>query len=173
MTLTAAAPLTGTSVALSSSNTTVVQVPSFVTVPAGATSASFTMFTSSVTASTAVTISASFGGTTRTATLTVNPVQTTNDTVAVQLAEYDSGKRELRVEATSSNSGAVLRCLRDFDRRAHRDAGERRRRQVQGPVLLALEPAERHGAQQPRRLRDEDGGREVARTAISVRTTSA
>jgi hypothetical protein len=68
------------------------------------------MFTSSVTASTAVTISASSGGTTRTATLTVNPAQTANDTVAVQLAEYDSGKRELRVEATGSNSGAVLRC---------------------------------------------------------------
>jgi hypothetical protein len=110
VTLTAAAPLTGTSVALSSSNTTVVSPPSFVTVPAGATSASFTMFTSSVTASTAVTISASSGGTTRTATLTVNPAQTTTDTVAVQLAEYSSGNRELRIEATSSNSGAVLRC---------------------------------------------------------------
>jgi hypothetical protein len=57
-----------------------------------------------------VTLSASFGGVTRTATLTVNPATTATDTVSVQIAEYDSGKRELRVEATGSNSGAVLRC---------------------------------------------------------------
>ncbi|HEY9281901.1 MAG TPA: hypothetical protein VIP46_00455, partial [Pyrinomonadaceae bacterium] len=80
-----------------------------VAVPAGATSATFTATTGSVTASTAVTISASYGGVARSATLTVGPAQAT-DTVAVQLAEYDSGKRELRVEAMSTSGSAVLRC---------------------------------------------------------------
>jgi hypothetical protein len=32
----------------------------------------------------------------------------TADTVSIQLAEYSSGNRELRVEATSSNSSAAL-----------------------------------------------------------------
>jgi hypothetical protein len=32
------------------------------------------------------------------------------DTVNIQLAEYESSKRVLRVEATSNNANAVLRC---------------------------------------------------------------
>jgi hypothetical protein len=56
-----------------------------------------------------VTISASYGGVTRTATLTVNAAQA-GDTVAIQRAEYTASNRELRVEATSTNSSAVLRC---------------------------------------------------------------
>jgi hypothetical protein len=110
VTLTAAAPSGGASVALSSGNAGVVSVPASVLVPAGATSASFTATTGSVTSSTSVTITASYGGVTRTATLTVNPPQQTTDTVSIQLAEYTSDKRELRVEATSTNSSAVLRA---------------------------------------------------------------
>ena len=53
--------------------------------------------------------------------------------------------------------------LRDGDRGAHRDSDERRGRQVQGAVLLAFKPAEHHGAEQSRRLRDEDRGGEIAR----------
>lgn len=109
VTLSGPAPSGGTAVALSSGNTGVARVPASVTVAAGVTSASFTVTTSAVTASTAVTLSASSGGVTRTATLNVNPSQSA-DTVSVQLAQYDSGKRELRIEATSSNAGAVLRC---------------------------------------------------------------
>ncbi len=109
VTLTAPAPSGGVPVSLSSSNTTAALVPASVTIPAGATSATFTITSKAVTASTPVTISASFGGITRTATLTVTqPVAA--DTVAIQAAEYKSANRELRIQATSSNSGAVLKC---------------------------------------------------------------
>src|SRR5260370_15680371 len=54
VTLSAPAPTGGAQVALSSSNTTAATVPSKVTVAAGATSASFTVSTSAVSASTTV-----------------------------------------------------------------------------------------------------------------------
>jgi hypothetical protein len=106
--LTGAAPSGGVVVALSSSNTAVATVPASVSVVAGATSATFTVTTQTVAASAAVTISASQGGVTRTATLTVNPAQTT-DTVSIQRAEFSSGR--LRVEATSTSSSATLRVF--------------------------------------------------------------
>lgn len=109
VTLSGPAPSGGATVALSSSNASVAAVPATASVPAGATSAAFDVATGSVTASTAVTVSASYGGVTRTATLTVGPAQAA-DTVAVQIAEYAADKRELRVEATGSNASAVLRC---------------------------------------------------------------
>lgn len=71
--LTAAAPSGGTSVALSSSSTDVATVPASVTVAAGETTATFTVSTSAVTVSTDVTISASAGGSSDTAILTVAP----------------------------------------------------------------------------------------------------
>src|SRR5260221_21217 len=74
VTLTAAAPSGGAVVTLSSSNTTVARTPASVTVAAGATSATFTVATSAVTASTAVTISGTYSGVTRSASLTVTPV---------------------------------------------------------------------------------------------------
>jgi hypothetical protein len=73
VTLSGAAPAGGAQVTLSSSNTAAAMVPSSVTVAAGATSANFTATTSTVTASTPVTITASYGGTMKTASLTVNP----------------------------------------------------------------------------------------------------
>ena len=73
VTLSGPAPSGGAVVSLSSSNTGVASVPSSVTVPAGATSASFTVTTTAVSTSTSVTISGSYGGATQTATLTVNP----------------------------------------------------------------------------------------------------
>jgi hypothetical protein len=113
VTLTAVAPSGGAVVSLSSSNTTVATVPASVTVAAGSTSATFTVTTRSVTTSTPVTISAAYGGVTRTATLTVTPQAPppppSTDTVAIQIAEYSSGNRQLRVEATSSNSSAVMK----------------------------------------------------------------
>ena len=72
-TLTAAAPTGGAVVALSSSNTGVATVPASVTVAAGGTSATFTVTTQAVTASTSATITGSYGGATRTASLTVTP----------------------------------------------------------------------------------------------------
>lgn len=64
------APAGGAQVALSD-NSGATSMPSTVTVPAGATSASFSIGTSAVADNTAVTLSASYGGATRTATLTV------------------------------------------------------------------------------------------------------
>ena len=72
VTLSAAAPAGGAAVMLSSSGSAAA-VPPSVTVAAGATTATFAITTSSVTASTPVTITASFGGVSRTATLTVTP----------------------------------------------------------------------------------------------------
>ena len=70
VTLSAPAPTGGATVTLSSSSGA-AGVPSSVFVPAGASSATFTVNTSIVLVSTSVTISASYNGTTRTATLTV------------------------------------------------------------------------------------------------------
>ena len=64
VTLSAAAPAGGASVALSSANPSLAAVPASVTVPAGQTSASFTATTAPVTQTTAVNISASLNGTT-------------------------------------------------------------------------------------------------------------
>lgn len=109
VTLTTAAPAGGAAVALSSSNTAAATVPASVTVPAGSTSATFTVSTSSVGANTPATISASYGGVSRTAILTVNAPAASTDSVSISRAEYDSAKRLLRVEASSSNSSATLR----------------------------------------------------------------
>jgi hypothetical protein len=73
VTLSGAAPTGGAQVALSSSNSTVARTPTSVTVAAGATSATFTLNTSAVTASTTVTISGAYGGASRSASLTVQP----------------------------------------------------------------------------------------------------
>jgi hypothetical protein len=59
-----------------SSSSSVATVPATVTVPAGAFSASFSIGTTSVTASTTAVIIGSYGGATRTATLAVHPPST-------------------------------------------------------------------------------------------------
>lgn len=110
VTLSGAAPASGAPVSLSSSNTSVATVPAGVTVPAGATSATFPVASSTVSAASSATISAAYAGVTRTAVLTVNPTTSAADTVGIQRAEYDGGKRALRVDASSSNTSAVLRA---------------------------------------------------------------
>jgi len=64
----------------------------------------------SVTASTSATISASFGGVTKTALLTVTPAAPppAADTVAITRAEYVISKQQLRVDASSTSSTATL-----------------------------------------------------------------
>ncbi|HEV2765340.1 MAG TPA: VCBS repeat-containing protein, partial [Pyrinomonadaceae bacterium] len=105
-TVTISAPASSpTTVSLSSSGAPIVSVPAGVTIPAGATSASFTVSTSSVSSSFNSTITATLNGLSRTAVLTVNPA---GDTVAIQRAEYETQKRTLRVEATSTRSNATL-----------------------------------------------------------------
>ncbi len=75
VTLNGPAPPAGITVGLSSSNPAVASVPASAVVPAGATtSPNFTISTVSVTVSTVVTISATYGSVTKTASLTVRPV---------------------------------------------------------------------------------------------------
>jgi hypothetical protein len=72
--ITGPAPLAGVNVHLSSSNSVVAPVPASVPVVGGANSTNFTIPTNPVGSSTSVALSASSGGVTKTATLTVNPV---------------------------------------------------------------------------------------------------
>jgi len=67
------APSGGATVSLASGNTSIATVPSSVTVPAGSSSATFQVSTSAVTASTSVSISGTYAGTTQQPTLIVNP----------------------------------------------------------------------------------------------------
>jgi hypothetical protein len=77
ITLTSAAPSGGAVVTLNSANTSAVSVPASVTVAAGASSATFSVNTSGVSANTGVTITATYAGVSRTTTLTVTPTPTT------------------------------------------------------------------------------------------------
>ena len=110
-TVTLSAPAQAATVVSLSSASTLATVPASVTVAAGSTSATFNVTTRTVASATAVTVSAASGGVTRSATLTINPAATNADTVAVQKAEYDSGKRTLKVEASSSSTSATLQVF--------------------------------------------------------------
>ncbi len=66
-----AAPTGGVVISLSSSKTTAGSVPSSITIPAGATSGTFTVTSHTVAASTTTTITATSGGASKTAVLTV------------------------------------------------------------------------------------------------------
>jgi hypothetical protein len=83
----------------------VATVPASITVTAGATSAKFVITTNPPMAATAVLISAAYGGVAKTALLTVNAV----DTITIQRAEYARSRKELRVDATSTEPTAMLR----------------------------------------------------------------
>ena len=112
VTLSAAAPA-ATVVNLASSSTRAT-VPASITIAAGASSGTFTIGTTAVTTSGTATISATLNGVTRSATLTINPASTPNpstDTVSITRAEYESDKRILRVEATSTSSNATLQVF--------------------------------------------------------------
>ena len=109
VTVSTAAPAGGTSVFLASSDPAVASVPATVTVPEGATSATFPLTTAVVPFTRSATIDATYAGTLQ-AKLTVNAAPVPNaDAVSISRVEYDTAKRQLRVEATSTGSGAVLR----------------------------------------------------------------
>jgi hypothetical protein len=93
VTLASAAPAGGTAVTLSSANPAVAGVPASMTVPGGASSATFAIATASVAASTPVNISAAAGGAALSAGLTVTP--------AAQTAT-------LTVTATGRNGSSVI-----------------------------------------------------------------
>ena len=112
-----AAATAATTVSLASSNA-VASVPASVTIAAGASSANFTVNTTTVTATASATISGILDGITRSATLTINtvaapppPPPPSTDTVRITRAEFESSKRVLRVEATSTSSSATLRVF--------------------------------------------------------------
>ena len=110
-----AAATSATVVTLVSSSASAT-VPPSVTVAAGASSATFTVNTTAVSATTTATISGTFNGVTRSATLTINPASApppppATDTVRITRAEFDSGKRILRVEATSTSASATLQVF--------------------------------------------------------------
>ncbi|MFN7925885.1 MAG: VCBS repeat-containing protein [Bryobacteraceae bacterium] len=92
-------------VTLASANSALASAPASVTVPAGATSATFPITLSPVTVDTPVALTASMGGVSRTATVTVlRPL----DTVAISKAIFTVKNADLRVEATSSNTATTI-----------------------------------------------------------------
>src|SRR6266446_4620184 len=122
-TLSGPAPAGGAQVGLSSNNGA-ASLPSSVAVPAGATTATFTVSTSPVAASTTVAISAAYGGVTKTASLTVTPASpaapslsslTLNPTSVIGGAQSSTGTVTLNGPAPaggaqvalSSNNGAT------------------------------------------------------------------
>lgn len=109
VTLTAVAQAS-TTVAIASNNAAAI-VPASVVVPAGSQSRSFTISTTQVPATTSAVITASLNGTSRSATLIINPAAGGTDTVSITRAEYDSAQRRLRVEATSTRSTATLQVF--------------------------------------------------------------
>lgn len=108
VTLTERAPAGGAVVTLSSSNTAVATIPASVTVAAGGLSSSVMIATNPGAASSSVVITATYGGETKTADLTVNP-QAATDTVLISRADYTASRREIRIQASSTNRNAVLR----------------------------------------------------------------
>jgi hypothetical protein len=114
-TVTLSAAATAATVVNLASNTAQATVPASITIAAGASSGTFTIGTTSVTTSGTATISATLNGVTRNATLTINPAATTpppsTDNVSITRAEYDTAKRALRVEATSTSSNATLQVF--------------------------------------------------------------
>lgn len=102
---------TAVSVALSS-NAPAARVPASVTIAAGAQTASFSISTTTVTTSVSAQITATANGTARVATLAITaPTAPAADTISISKAEYDSSKRTLKIEASSSRSNATLQAF--------------------------------------------------------------
>jgi hypothetical protein len=93
-----------------SSSSTWAAVEPRVFVPGGATQGTFRVSTGFPSSSQTAVIRSEVLGVGQSATLTIR-VSAPSDTVSVTRAEYDAGRRELRVEATSSSSSATLRAV--------------------------------------------------------------
>ena len=112
--LAAPAPSGGATVTLSSSNPAVATVPASVLVPAGSTSATFTVNTSSVSSTTLVNISATYNSTTSVAALAVVPVNASpqysiwnSSTVPTVPDDGGSSAVEVGVKFTVDTSGFI------------------------------------------------------------------
>jgi len=103
-----AAPSGGIQIALSSGNTAVAAVPATVTIPAGSTTAGFSVTTNTVSSNTNVTISAAYQGTTLTEQLAVQPVVMQDQTITfAPLPNRTYGDPAFTVSATASSGLAV------------------------------------------------------------------
>lgn len=109
VTLSGPAPSGGAQVSLSSSDTSTASIPANVAVPAGQTSATFTITTQTVATTTPVTISATYNGTAQ-ATLTVNPPGDFSLSAApssLTIVQGDSGESTISINASGSFNGNV------------------------------------------------------------------
>jgi hypothetical protein len=116
VTLTKAAPAGGLVVTLASNRPTKALVPANVTVPAGASSAGFNVATTAVNKKTIASISASYGGVTKSATLTLQKINFEREFVAVKRVRLDREPDAffvygVTVVRTKSGSAGVQRCL--------------------------------------------------------------
>ena len=110
VTLGSAAPSGGLVVALSSNSSAAV-VPASVTVPVGGTSATFAITTTSVTSSSSATISAIYGGVTKTAVLTVNAPAVTLSTLTLNPTSVVGGASSqgtVTLSGTAPSGGIVV-----------------------------------------------------------------
>jgi hypothetical protein len=98
----------GVVVSLTSANTAVIALPASVSVRPGDTTGTFSLDALAVISDTAVAVSGSFQGTTVSGTVTVLKGL---DTVVITKAEYVANKNQLKIEATSTNSAAILRVF--------------------------------------------------------------
>lgn len=121
VTLTGAAPPDGALVSLSTNQIDVARVGSSVTVAAGATTATFTVDTATVLENASVTVSANYGGITRTANLMVTPpalvarFTVESPTVGADRCAIISSGGALDCVLTASNSsGAISQYLWTF-----------------------------------------------------------
>jgi len=102
-----AAMVQGAVVQLSSSNPAIARVPQETVVSANTATSTFNLATSTVAAATSVTITASWFGITKTATITVKPgAPPAADVVRITKATWK--KRLLTIEATGTNPDAIL-----------------------------------------------------------------
>ena len=112
VTLSSAAPIGGAVVTLGSS-ATAATVPASVTVAAGQTTATFTVTTTTVTTATPATITATYGGSSTNATLTVNPATGTLTISSVSLNPTSvtggtSSQGTVTLSAAAPTGGAVV-----------------------------------------------------------------
>jgi len=101
----------GVTVGLSSSNTTLATLAASVLVPGGATSSSvFNVSTSPVAVSTQVTITASYAGVDRTATLTLNPIAAASVTLSpvILAGGKQSTANRVNLNGPAPSDGAVV-----------------------------------------------------------------
>jgi hypothetical protein len=118
VTLTSAAPSEGVTVSLSSDNTVAATVPPDVTVPAGSTSATFTVTTNQISNSQSANIIGTAGGTTRHATLTVTTqFQSQNGSVSLARGGRGGGRvtsQPAGIDCTFTSDATTGTCNNAF-----------------------------------------------------------